>query len=152
MKGKNMTIVKWTPKRNMFNVFDDVEKMVNQAFGHSISRTDVDSPLQPLLDVYETDSSIEVNVDLPGVEKKDVEVNISNSLLTISGERKNTEGNCAGGGILQETSYGIFNRSFELTDAVLEDKIKAQFKNGVLKISLPKAEEIKPNVRKIKVN
>ena len=137
-----MTLVKWTPKRNMFNVFDDVEKMVNQAFGHSIRNTEVTSQLQPLLDVYETDSTIEVSVDLPGVEKKDVEVNVSNGLLTISGERKNTAGDCAEGRIWQETSFGTFKRSFKLTDAVVEDKIKAQFKNGVLKISLPKAEEI----------
>jgi HSP20 family protein len=104
------------------------------------------------LDVYETDSTIEVSVDLPGVEKKDVEVNVSNGLLTIIGERKNTSGESAEGRIWQETSFGTFKRSFELTDAVVEDKIKAQFKNGVLKISLPKAEEIKPTVRKIAVN
>ena len=147
-----MTLVKWTPRRNMFNVFDDVEKMVNQAFGHSIRNTEVTSQLQPLLDVYETDSTIEVSVDLPGVEKKDVEVNVSNGFLTISGERKNTAGESTEGRIWQETSFGTFKRSFELTDAVVEDKIKAQFKNGVLKISLPKAEEIKPAVRKIAVN
>lgn len=147
-----MTLVKWTPKRNMFNVFDDVEKMVNQAFGHSIRGTEVRSQLQPLLDVYETDSNVEVSVDLPGVGKKDVEVNVSNGLLTISGERKNTAGESTEGRIWQETSFGTFKRSFELTDAVVEDKIKAQFKNGVLKISLPKAEEIKPTVRKISVN
>ena len=144
-----MTLVKWTPKRNMFNVFDDVEKMVNQAFGHSIRGTEVTSQLQPLLDVYETDSTVEVSVDLPGVEKKDVEVNVSNGFLTISGERKNISGE---GRIWQETSFGTFKRTFELTEAVVEDKIKAQFKNGVLKISLPKAEEIKPTVRKIAVN
>ena len=147
-----MTLVKWTPKRNMFNVFDDVEKMVNQAFGHSIRGMEVTSQLQPLLDVYETDSIIEVSVDLPGVEKKDVEVNVSNGFLTISGERKNTSGESTEGRIWQETSHGTFKRSFELTDAVVEDKIKAQFKNGVLKISFPKAEEIKPTVRKIAVN
>ena len=147
-----MTLVKWTPKRNMFNVFDDVEKMVNQAFGHSIRGPEVTSQLQPLLDVYETDNTIEVSVDLPGVEKKDVEVNVSNGLLTISGERKNTAGESTEGRIWQETSFGTFKRAFELTDAVVEDKIKAQFKNGVLKISLPKAEEIKPTVREIAVN
>ena len=147
-----MTLVKWTPKRNMFNVFDDVEKMVNQAFGHSIRGMEVISQLQPLLDLYETDSTIEVNIDLPGVEKKDVEVNVSNGLLTISGERKNTASESIEGRIWQETSFGTFKRSFKLTDAVVEDKIKAQFKNGVLKISLPKAEEIKPAVRKIAVN
>ncbi len=144
-----MTLVKWTPKINMFNVFDDVEKMINQAFGHSILNKEITSHVQPLLDVYETDSTIVASLDLPGVEKKDVEVSVSNGFLTISGERKNISGE---GGIWQETSFGTFKRTFELTEAVVEDKIKAQFKNGVLKISLPKAEEVKPAVRNISVS
>ena len=147
-----MTLVKWTPKRNMFNVFDDVEKMVNQAFGHSIRNTEVTSQLQPLLDVYETDNTIVASLDLPGVEKKDVEVSVSNGFLTISGERKNISGESGEGRIWQETSFGTFKRTFELTEAVVDDKIKAQFKNGVLKISLPKAEEVKPDVRNISVS
>ena len=136
----------------MFNVFDDVEKMVNQAFGHSIRNTEVTSQLQPLLDVYETDNTIVASLDLPGVEKKDVEVSVSNGFLTISGERKNISGESGENRIWQETSFGIFKRTFELTEAVVEDKIKAQFKNGVLKISLPKAEEVKPDVRNISVS
>ena len=144
-----MTLVKWTPKRNMFNVFDDVEKMISQAVGHSNLNKEITSHVQPLLDVYETDSTIVASLDLPGVEKKDVEVSVSNGFLTISGERKNISGE---GGIWQETSFGIFKRTFELTEAVVEDKIKAQFKNGVLKISLPKAEEVKLAVRNISVS
>ena len=144
-----MTLVKWTPKRNMFNVFDDVEKMINQAFGHSILNKEITSHMQPLLDVYETDNTIVASLDLPGVEKKDVEVSVSNGFLTISGERKNISSE---GRIWQETSFGTFKRTFELTEAVVDDKIKAQFKNGVLKISLPKAEEVKPAVRNISVS
>ena len=144
-----MTLVKWAPQRNMFNVFDDVEKMINQAFGHSILNKEITSHVQPLLDVYETDSTIVASLDLPGVEKKDVEVSVSNGFLTISGERKNISSE---GRIWQETSFGTFKRTFELTEAVVEDKIKAQFKNGVLKISLPKAEEVKPAVRNISVS
>ena len=147
-----MTLVKWTPKRNMFNVFDDVEKMINQAFGHSNLNKEITSHVQPLLDVYETDSTIVASLDLPGVEKKDVEVSVSNGFLTISGERKNISGESGEGRIWQETSFGTFKRTFELTEAVVEDKIKAQFKNGVLKISLPKAEEVKPTVRNISVS
>ena len=147
-----MTLVKWTPKRNMFNVFDDVEKMVNQAFGHSIRAAEVTSELRPLLDVYETGNTIVASLDLPGVEKKDVEVSISNGFLTISGERKNISGESGENRIWQETSFGIFKRTVELTEAVVEDKIKAQFKNGVLKISLPKADEVKPDVRNISVS
>ena len=144
-----MTLVKWAPKRNMFNVFDDVEKMINQALGHSILNKEITSHVQPLLDVYETDNTIVASLDLPGVEKKDVEVSVSNGFLTISGERKNISSE---GRIWQETSFGTFKRTFELTKAVVEDKIKAQFKNGVLKISLPKAEEVKPAVRNISVS
>ena len=147
-----MTLVKWTPKRNMFNVFDDVEKMINQAFGHSNLNKEITSHVQPLLDVYETDSTIVASLDLPGVEKKDVEVSVSNGFLTISGERKNISGESGEGRIWQETSFGTFKRTFELTEAVVEDKIKAQFKNGVLKISLPKAEEVKLPVRNISVS
>ena len=144
-----MTLVKWTPQRNMFNVFDDVEKMINQAFGHSILNKEITSHVQPLLDVYETDNTIVASLDLPGVEKKDVEVSVSNGFLTISGERKNISSE---GRIWQETSFGTFKRTFELTEAVVEDKIKALFKDGVLKISLPKAEEVKPAVRNISVS
>ena len=147
-----MTLVKWTPKINMFNVFDDVEKMINQAFGHSILNNEITSHVQPLLDVYETDSTIVASLDLPGVEKKDVEVSVSNGFLSISGERKNIFGKSGDGRICKETSFGTFKRTFELTEAVVEDKIKAQFKNGVLKISLPKAEEVKPAVRNISVS
>jgi|TARA_B100000809_G_scaffold73096_1_gene70834 HSP20 family protein len=147
-----MTLVKWTPKRNMYNIFDDVEKMVNQAFGHSILENKTEAQVHPLMDVYETGSDIEVNIDLPGMEKQDVEVNVSNGFLTISGERKNAVRESSEGRTWQETSFGTFKRTFELTDAVVEDKIKAKFKNGVLKISLPKAEEVKPAVRNISVS
>jgi HSP20 family protein len=85
------------------------------------------------------------------VEKKDVEVSISNGFLTISGERKNISGEAVEGRVWQETSFGTFKRTFEVTEAVVEDKITAQFKNGILKISLPKAEEVKPSVINISV-
>ena len=147
-----MTLVKWTPKKNMFNVFDDVEKMINQAFGHSNLNKEITSHMQPLLDVYESDDTIVASLDLPGVEKKDVEVSMSNGFLTISGERKNISSESGEGRIWQETLFGTFKRTFELTEAVVEDKIKAQFKNGVLKISLPKAEEVKTAVRNISVS
>ncbi len=147
-----MTLVKWTPKRNMFNVFDDVEKMVAQAFGHSIVNKEITSQVHPSMDVHENDNTIEVSLDLPGVDKKDVKVNVSNGFLTISGERKDAVRESGEGRIWQETSFGTFKRTFKFTDAVVEDKIKAQFKNGVLKISLPKAEEVKPAVRNISVS
>ena len=147
-----MTLVKWTPKRNMLNIFDDVEQMMHQTFGHSLENGDSRLSYSPLMNVSETESDYLVMMDLPGVEKKDVEVNLSNGILTISGERKTSEKGDEKNRIWHETTYGAFRRSFELTTVVVEAKIKANFKNGVLNITIPKAEEIKPAVKQIAVS
>ena len=147
-----MTLVKWTPKRNMFNVFDDVEKMVNQAFGHSLENGSGRLSYSPLMNVSETESDYLIMMDLPGVEKKDVDVNLKNGILTVSGERKTSEKSEENNRIWHETTYGTFSRSFELTSDIVEDKIKANFKDGVLNMTIPKAEEIKPAVKTIAVS
>ena len=147
-----MTLVKWTPKRNMFNIFDDVEQMMHQAFGHSLENGSSRLSYSPLMDVSETESDYLIMMDLPGVEKKDVNINLSNGILTVSGDRKTSEKGDDNNRIWHETSYGAFSRSFELTSDIVEEKIEAKFSNGVLNICIPKAEEIKPAVKKISVS
>ena len=147
-----MTLVKWTPKRNMLNIFDDVEQMMHQAFGHSHGNGRRGLSYSPLMNVSETESDYLVMMDLPGVEKKDVEVNLRNGILTVSGERKTSEKGDENNHIWNETTSGAFSRSFELTSDIVEEKIKAKFNNGVLNITIPKAEEIKPAVKKISVS
>ena len=147
-----MTLVKWTPKRNMLNIFDDVEQMMHQAFGHSLKNGSSRLSYSPLMNVSETESDYLVMMDLPGVEKKDVDVNLSNGILTVSGDRKTSEKGNENNRIWNETAHGTFSRSFQLTSDIVEVKIKAKFKNGVLSITIPKAEEIKSDVRKIVVN
>ena len=147
-----MTLVKWTPKRNMLNIFDEVEQMMHQAFGHSFENGSSRLSYSPLMNVSETESDYLIMMDLPGVEKKDVEVNLKNGILTVSGERKTSEKSDENNRIWHETTYGMFSRSFELNSEILEDKIKANFKDGVLNITIPKAEEIKPAVKKISVS
>ena len=147
-----MTLVKWTPKRNMFNIFDDVEQMMHQAFGRSLENSSSRRSYSPSMNVSETESAYHVMMDLPGVEKKDVDVNLSNGILTVSGERKTSEKGDANNSIWHETSYGAFSRSFELTSEIVEGKIKAKFNNGVLNITIPRAEEIKPAVKNIAVS
>ena len=147
-----MTLVKWTPKRNMFNIFDDVEQMMHQPFGNSLEDGDSRLSYSPLMNVSEIENNYLVMMDLPGVEKKDVDINLSNGILTVSGERKTSE-KCDGNNrIWHESTYGTFSRSFELTSNIVEDKIKANFKDGVLNITIPKAEEIKPAVKTIAVS
>ena len=147
-----MTLVKWTPKRNMFNIFDDVEQMMHQAFGHSLENGSSRLSYSPLMNVSDTQCDYLIMMDLPGVEKKDVDVNLKNGILTVSGERKTSEKSDGNNRIWNETTYGTFNRAFELTSDIIEEKIKAKFNNGVLNITIPKAEEIKPAVKKIAVS
>ena len=147
-----MTLVKWTPKRNMFNIFDDVEQMMHQAFGHSLENGSSRLSYSPLMNVSETESDYFVMMDLPGVEKKDVEVNLSDGILTVSGERKTSERCDKNNRIWPETTNGAFSRSFELTSDIVEEKINAKFKAGVLNITIPKAAEVKPSVKKITVS
>ena len=147
-----MTLVKWTPKRNMMNIFDEVEHMMHQAFGNSSENGSSRLAYSPLMNVNETDSDYLKMMDLPGVEKKDVEVNLSNGVLTVLGERKTSERGDEKNQIWDETIYGTFSRSLELTSTIIEEKIKAKFKDGVLSITLPKAEEVKPAVKQIAIS
>ena len=147
-----MTLVKWIPKRNTLNIFDEVEQMMPQAFDHPLENGSSRLSYSPLMNVSETESAYLILMDLPGVKKKDVDVNLSNGILTVSGERKPSEKGDENSRIWNETTYGAFSRSFELTLDIVEDKIKANFKDGVLNITIPKAEEIKPAVKTIAVS
>ena len=146
-----MTLVKWTPKRNMFNIFDEVDQMMHQAFDHSLENGSSRLSYSPLMNASETESDYLVMMDLPGLEKKDIDVNLSNGILTVSGERKLSSHGSEKSRIWHETAYGTFSRSFELTSDIVEGKIKAEFKDGVLSITIPKAEEVKPAVKKIAI-
>ena len=147
-----MTLIKWTPKKNMFNIFNEVEQMMHQTFDNSLENDSSRLSYSPLMNVSETKSDYIIMMDLPGVEKKDVEVNLSNGLLTVLGERKTSEKADDNSRIWNELTYGVFNRSFELTSEIIEEKINANFKDGVLNITIPKAEEVKPAVKRIAVS
>ena len=147
-----MTLVRWTPKKNMFNIFDEVEQMMQQAFGNSINNERGRFTFNPVMNVNETDKEYQIMMDLPGVVKKDVDVSISNEILTISGERKTSNKNEESNLIWREASYGTFSRSFEISSNIVENKIKAHFNNGVLSITIPKVEEVKSDIKRIMVN
>ena len=147
-----MTLVKWTPKRDILNFFDDVDRMIGQAFSCPLETKHESDLFNPLMNVNESDLEYTVSMDLPGVDKKDVEVNMSEGMVTVIGERKNSQQGKDNSCIWKENSHGTFKRSFQLKNSVEEDKIKARFKNGVLTLIIPKAEEIKPVVKKIAVS
>lgn len=105
----------------------------------------------PSLDVSETKGDLVVKAELPGIDPKDIDISLNEGVLTIKGEKKQEKEEKEEGYHLIERSYGSFTRSIRLPQEVQSEKINASYKNGVLKITLPKSEEAKKKEIKIKV-
>jgi HSP20 family protein len=105
----------------------------------------------PACDIYETDNEIVVKAELPEVKKEDVRVSIENNVITIHGERKFSEETKRENYHRLERSYGAFTRSFTLPSFVDASKINAEFKDGILRVTMPKREEAKPKQVEVKV-
>ena len=104
----------------------------------------------PRVDVKETKDAYTVMADLPGLNKDDITISVHDNVLTLKGERKNEEKKEDETSYYAEVNYGSFSRSFQLPVKVEADKINAEYKNGVLQLSIPKAEEAKPRTIQIK--
>jgi HSP20 family protein len=146
-----MTLVKWNPNRHFLT---GVDRMLDDFFndGWNVPAVTQNTHWHPAVDIRETDDAFTIIADLPGLKKKDVNVNVKDGKLEISGERifENKEEN--GSYHRRERSYGSFNRSFHLPETILEDKITATFKDGILSVEVPKAEEVKPKGYEIKIS
>jgi HSP20 family protein len=103
----------------------------------------------PLLDVSETDDAVRVTAELPGIQAKDVDISLTEDLLTIRGEKKSEQSQMKSDCHRVERSYGLFTRTVRLPAELDADKVEATFKDGVLTITMPKREEAK--TRKVKV-
>jgi HSP20 family protein len=158
MEVINMAIVRWNPMRDImsmereFNkIFNSLERKFGFGNGDNENQEFDNAVWMPMTDILEDDNQYYLNIDLPGIKKEDVKINYSNGQLSISGERKqenvekNTKYHRA------ERSYGKYYRSFTLPQKIKENEIDAEFKDGQLKISIPKSEEAKPKQLEIKV-
>ena len=105
---------------------------------------------QPSVDVLEDDEKYLLRADLPGVDKKDVKIEYKNGVLTISGEKKSDDEEKKDKYYRRERCYGSFRRAFNVGDGIDTEKIKADYKDGILSLSLPKKEEEK--AREIQIN
>lgn len=136
-----------TFQREVDRLFDDFWR----GFGVSAERGTMGGPFAPRIDLSEDDEAIVVTAELPGLEDKDVEVLLSDNVLTIKGEKKSEREEGDRGYSYKERSYGAFRRSLPFAGEVLEDKIEAAFKNGVLTVTLPKSPAAQQNVKKIEI-
>src|SRR5205807_6714665 len=108
-------------------------------------------PWSPAVDIFETENELVLKADVPDVELKDIDVRVENQTLTISGERQFHQDENSKGYHRIERSYGSFVRSFSVPNTVDTEKVAADYKNGVLTISLPKKEAAKPRQVKVEV-
>lgn len=108
-------------------------------------------PANPAVDVTETEKAYEITAELPGMDEKNVEVNVANGGITIKGEKKEETEEKKKDYYVSERRYGSFERYFSLPEGVDADKIAASFKNGVLKVTLPKTAEAQKSAKKIEV-
>ena len=145
-----MAIVRSDPFRDLLNLQDQLLRTFGSAYG---SREREEAPMtagwSPLVDVFEDQDGITLKVELPEVEAKDVELLVEGNTLTLRGERKLENEQRRDGYHRIERTYGSFTRTFTLPDTVDAEHIRAESRDGVLRIALPKKAETKP--RQIKV-
>lgn len=153
-----MALVRWNPSRDLLNVereFNRMFRTLGNRFGFDngddIEKEYESAVWMPLTDIYEDKDNYMLTLDLPGINKEDVKISFNDGQLSISGERKLEKESKDGSWHRVERNYGKYFRSFTLPKKIKEDKIEAEFKNGQLTITVPKAEEAKPKEIDIKV-
>ena len=151
-----MAIVRWEPFRDLVTIQDRMNRIFDDAFRGGRQGAEEDWALggswAPPVDIYEQDGSLVLKAELPGIEPKDVDVRVENNVLTLRGERQFDQSvkreNCH----RVERAYGTFSRSFTLPSMVDTQAIKAEFKDGVLRVTMPKREEAKPKQIQIQIS
>jgi len=141
-----MSLVRWDPFKNITTLQDRINRLFDDAFPRPAGEEEdlAVCAWRPLVDIYETDEGIAIQVDLPGVQKEDVSVEVKNNLLIIQGQREVNLAVPEERYYRRERSCGTFQRSFSLRTAIAPESIKASFKNGVLTVKIPRPEEDKP--------
>ncbi len=130
----------------------DLRKEVDRLFREFIEgpTRDRETIYLPALDIYEEEDKVVIEAEIPGVNKEDIKINVEDNVLTIKAEKKKEEKVKDKDIIYEEIAYGMYAREIELPHTVDTEKIEAVYENGVLKISLPKKEEVKPKQIEVK--
>ena len=148
-----MALVRWDPFREL----EEVSDRLNRMFARPTSRpangkeTMIVADWTPAVDISETEGDYQIKAEIPDVKKEDVKVTVEDGVLTIQGERKHEKEEKGKKFHRIERSYRSFVRTFSLPDVIDEDKVKAEFKDGVLNLHLPKSEKAKPKAIEVKV-
>src|SRR6185437_5416010 len=146
-----MTVItRWDPFREFSTLQERINHLFRESAANSGDEALTTSNFAPPVDVYEDEHNVTLKIEVPGIDEKDLDIQVENNTLTVHGERKFENEEKEENYRRVERQYGSFTRSFTLPNTVNADEVKANYEKGVLKISLPKKPEAKP--KQIKVN
>jgi len=148
-----MSLMRWRPSRELSTIREEMNRLFDEFFTGSPERRRelLEGEWAPSVDIAETDENVVVTAELPGVKQDEVNISVMNDILTLKGEKKEEKEIKKENYHRIERNYGSFQRSVSLPTGVQADKAKATYKDGVLTITIPKAEEAKPKSIKINV-
>jgi HSP20 family protein len=142
-------LTRWEPVREMMTLREAMDRLFDDAFTRPINLRD-GGWSAPAVDMYQTDDEVVVRAALPGFKADEVQINVTGDVLTLRGELKHQEEKKERAWHIREHRWGTFERSIALPTQVTADKAVADFENGILTITLPKAEEVKPKTISVK--
>ncbi|MBM3124736.1 MAG: Hsp20/alpha crystallin family protein [Chloroflexi bacterium] len=142
-------LIRWEPAREMMTLREAMSRLFDDAFTHPLSLAGSNWSV-PAVDMYQTDNEVVVRAALPGIKPDEVQINVTGEVLHLKGEVKQKDEVKEKSYHIREQRWGMFERSIVLPSDVIADKAKAEFENGVLTITLPKAEEAKPKTITVK--
>jgi HSP20 family protein len=144
-------LTRWRPLGGVPTLRDEMDQLFNRFLGREWEGEAGLSPWFPPANISETNDNVVVTAEIPGLDPKEIDISVTGDLLTIKGEKKQEKEDKGESYHRVERSYGAFSRSFRLPGPVVVDKVAADYKNGLLRITLPKSEEAKRREVKIRV-
>jgi HSP20 family protein len=145
-----MAISRWDPFRDLNVLQEQMNRLFQDAGrGYRGDEPSATTTWSPAVDIFETEGEIVVKAELPGIDRKDIALQLEKNVLTVRGERRFEKETKEENYHRIERAYGSFSRSFSIPATVDEEKIRADYQDGVLKIALPKKEQVKPKQIKI---
>ncbi len=143
-------LMEWRPFREVSRLRREMDRLWEDYFGPGRRALKPMEEFAPAVDIKETEDKVVVKAEVPGIDAKDINISVTGDVLTIKGEKKSEREEKEANYHLVERSYGSFSRSLTLPSAVDLDKIEASYDKGVLTVTCPKKEEIKPKAIEIK--
>jgi len=144
IRWQRPVLAPWTNLGRLSDLRDEIDRLFDGPLTELTRASNLLSGWTPALDIFEDKDSFTVKVELPGMKKEDIQVSLHDGGLSISGERKSETKNESAEVYRTERFFGRFQRTVTLPATVAADKVKAQYKDGILTVTLPKAEEAKP--------